>query len=186
MRRLQLKALAICLAAALVAAGCGDGESDSGSSYGGGSSIAESTGGGRSYSYGDTTAQTATPAEAEGKATVSVGRVPELGRVLVDADGLTLYDFHKDRGAESACYGACAEQWPPLLTKGAPRPGDGAASSRLGTAQRRDGTTQVTYAGHPLYTFAADTEAGEANGNGLDTFGGEWYALTPRGTESEG
>ena len=108
--------------------------------------------------------------------------MPKIGQVLVDSEGLTLYDFHKDKGTESACYGACAKAWPPLLTSGAPQPSNGASGSKLGTTKRDDGTMQVTYAGHPLYTFVADTKPGEANGNDFSAFGAQWYALTPKGT----
>jgi predicted lipoprotein with Yx(FWY)xxD motif len=106
--------------------------------------------------------------------------------VVVDSKGFTVYDFHKDEGTVSSCYGACAEGWPPVLTEGAPRSGEGALAAKLGTIKRKDGTTQVTYAGHPLYTFAGDSKPGEANGNDVDAFGAEWYALKASGEEAEG
>ena len=119
-------------------------------------------------------------------ATVSLGNVPELGMVLVDGYGKTLYDFHKDTGAtSSSCYRACAKSWLPLTTTGEPRAGNGVAASKLGTFKRTDGTTQVTYAGHPLYTFRGDEAPGEANGNDISAFGGEWYALKGSGEEPE-
>jgi predicted lipoprotein with Yx(FWY)xxD motif len=102
--------------------------------------------------------------------------------VLVSPSGMTLYYFQKDSGTESACYGSCAKVWPPLTTKGAPQVGEGAMSSELGTTKRTDGTTQVTYAGHPLYTYTADTSPGEANGNGISSFGGTWGALNASGS----
>ena len=105
--------------------------------------------------------------------------------VLVDSNGMTLYDFHKDKGGESSCYGACAQAWPPLLTEGEPQVGDGASASKLGTTKRNDGTLQVTYAGHPLYTFVQDQKPGEANGNDISAFGAEWYALQGNGEEPE-
>ena len=103
--------------------------------------------------------------------------------VLVDSKGFVLYDFHKDNGTTSACYGECAVVWPPLLSEGAPQPSNGANASLLGTTKRKDGTTQVTYAGHPLYTYVADKKPGEANGNDIDSFGAEWYALMGNGEE---
>jgi predicted lipoprotein with Yx(FWY)xxD motif len=105
--------------------------------------------------------------------------------VLVDSKGMTLYDFHKDQGTESSCYGECASAWPPLLTKGEPQPSNGADGSLLGTTERKDGTTQVTYDGHPLYGFVGDKAPGEANGNDVDAFGAEWYALQGNGEEPE-
>jgi predicted lipoprotein with Yx(FWY)xxD motif len=185
MVRPHLKLLALAVAAALIVAGCGGGDSTSESAYGGGetSSTSQSAGnGGRSYGEGSTTA--APPSGDEGKAaTVSVGSVPELGRVLVSAEGFTLYDFHKDKGSTSSCYGPCANAWPPLMTDGAPQPSNGASASKLGTTRRNDGTVQVTYAGHPLYTYSLDTKPGDAKGNDVDAFGAEWYALTPQGGE---
>jgi predicted lipoprotein with Yx(FWY)xxD motif len=97
---------------------------------------------------------------------------------------MTLYDFHKDQGTSSACYGACAGAWPPLLTKGAPQPSNGASAAKLGTSKRKDGTMQVTYAGHPLYAFSGDTKPGEANGHGVTAFGAQWYALHSSGAEA--
>lgn len=175
MRGLQLTIVGLAAAAALVVAGCG-----------GGSSSAEGTQsayGGSGRSYGSTGSGTAASAEGGGAATVSVASVAKLGRVLVNSEGFTLYDFHKDMGTESACYGACAKAWPPLLTEGAPQPSNGASSSKLGTTERTDGTVQVTYAGHPLYTFVSDTRPGDAKGNDFTAFGAQWYALTPQGTE---
>ncbi len=106
--------------------------------------------------------------------------------VLVDSEGMTLYDFHKDKGTTSSCYGPCAEGWPPMLTEGEPTVGNGAMASKLGTTERKDGTTQVTYAGHPLYTFVGDEGPGEANGNDVSAFGAQWYALKGNGEEAGG
>ena len=110
---------------------------------------------------------------------------PKVGAVLVDAQGFTVYDFHNDKGTSSSCYGACAKTWPPVLTEGAPQSGEGASSAKLGTTKRKDGTVQVTYAGHPLYTYAVDQKPGEANGQDVDSFGAEWYALQGSGEEAE-
>jgi predicted lipoprotein with Yx(FWY)xxD motif len=98
---------------------------------------------------------------------------------------MTLYDFHKDKGGKSACYDACAAAWPPLLTEGNPQAQGPADRSMLGTTKRKDGTLQVTYNGWPLYTYVADQKPGEANGNDIDQFGAEWYALMPNGQEPE-
>jgi predicted lipoprotein with Yx(FWY)xxD motif len=166
------------VAAALAIAGCGS--SGNGSTGTGGS--------GGVYGGGAETSEATTPASPEktGAAVVSLGSVAKLGRVIVDTQGHTLYDFHKDKGTTSACYGACEQGWPPLTTTGAPQAGEGAQSSKLGTTKRKDGTMQVTYAGHPLYTFVEDKKPGEANGNDIDAFGAQWYALEASGSEPEG
>jgi predicted lipoprotein with Yx(FWY)xxD motif len=101
--------------------------------------------------------------------------------VLVDAEGFTVYSFAKDSGTTSSCYGPCAEAWPPVIASGKPEAGEGAMAAELGTTKRKDGTMQVTYAGHPLYTFVEDSSPGEANGNGSTAFGGEWNALDEGG-----
>ncbi len=97
---------------------------------------------------------------------------------------MTLYDFHKDKGTMPSCYGACAKNWPPLITTGNPQAMGAAQASMLGTTERKDGTMQVTYDGHPLYTFVGDKGPGEATGNDITAFGGEWYALLPNGKEA--
>jgi predicted lipoprotein with Yx(FWY)xxD motif len=164
--------LALVAIAALAIAGCGDSDSSSGGAYGSGG---DSTKAASSESAGGGTAAVITAASA-----------PELGQVIVDSKGFTLYDFHKDKGTTSACYGACAKVWPPLTTDGAPQAGKGTTASKLGTSERKDGTTQVTYAGHPLYTYEADGKPGDAKGNDFSSFGAEWYALQPSGEEAEG
>ena len=108
-------------------------------------------------------------------------RATALGRTLVDTKGRTLYLFEADKGTKSACDGACASIWPPLVTKGKPTAGAGLTASKLGTTKRADGTTALTYNGHPLYTYAGDTAAGQTSGQGLDDYGAEWYALSARG-----
>jgi predicted lipoprotein with Yx(FWY)xxD motif len=162
--------------AALAIAGCGGSEdstsSNSGGAYGSG---------------GESTKPTSSEGSAGGTvAIVSATTVGDLGKVVVDSKGFTLYDFHKDKGGKSACYEACAKVWPPLLTDGKPQVGEGATASKLGTTKRKDGTLQVTYAGWPLYTYEADKKPGDANGNDIDSFGAEWYALLPSGEEAEG
>jgi len=132
--------------------------------------------------YG-TSAPKASPGKAAGGAPVDVIVNPKLGKIVVDAKGRTLYDFAIDKGTTSVCYGACASLWPPYLTKGAPKPGAGASASLLGTTKRRDGTTEVTYGGHPLYYYAPDRTRGQITGQALDQFGAPWYALTPAGRE---
>ncbi|MGO9886826.1 MAG: hypothetical protein ACLP0L_02755 [Solirubrobacteraceae bacterium] len=79
--------------------------------------------------------------------------------------------------------GTCAKAWPPLLTKGNPTAGSGVDASDLGTTTRSDGTEQVTYKGHPLYYFVADTSAGSTKGEGSDGFGAKWWLVAPSGSE---
>jgi predicted lipoprotein with Yx(FWY)xxD motif len=112
-------------------------------------------------------------------ATVSV-RNTKLGRVLVDGRGHTLYLFLKDKDGKSACAGACAAAWPPLMTHGKPKAGSGADAKLLGTTVRKSGT-EVTYAGHPLYTYVGDSKAGQTNGQRSTSFGAPWYVLAPSG-----
>jgi predicted lipoprotein with Yx(FWY)xxD motif len=112
---------------------------------------------------------------------VAVASNPKLGRILVDGGGRTLYLFVADTGKTSTCYTSCAQYWPPVLTKGAPRAVNGAAASLLGTTKRTDGSVEVTYAGHPLYYFITDKKPGDATGQGVDGFGGLWWVLTPSG-----
>lgn len=163
---------ALALVAVLAIAGCGSSsDSTSGSAYGG--------------NGGETTTAAQSPPGAEsGAAVLTVAGAPKVGPVLVDAKGFTVYDFHKDQGTTSSCYGGCAGVWPPVLTEGDPTAGEGATSSKLGTTKRKDGTVQVTYAGHPLYTYVADKKPGEANGNDFSSFGAQWYALHSNGEEA--
>jgi predicted lipoprotein with Yx(FWY)xxD motif len=122
---------------------------------------------------------------AAGKGPVVSTASTSLGRVLVDARGHTLYLFGKDRNGKSACSGACAAAWPPLIATTKPRAGGGAKASRLGRTRRADGRLQVTYNHHPVYTFVKDTKKGQTHGEGLTAFGGTWDALSAAGTKVE-
>lgn len=124
----------------------------------------------------------ATTSKTTGPAGVKVAVAKTgLGRILVDGRGRTLYLFEKDQHGKSACTGKCAGFWPPLLTSARPLPGAGAKASLLGTTKRPDGRLQVTYNHHPLYTFVKDTRKGQTNGEELDVFGAEWYAVSAAG-----
>jgi predicted lipoprotein with Yx(FWY)xxD motif len=118
------------------------------------------------------------------RATVAVANTA-LGRVLVDRRGHTLYLFAKDSRGTSACSGKCAGFWPPLITSGKPLATAGAKASLLGTTRRADGRLQVTYNHHPLYTFVKDTRKGQTNGEELNVFGAEWYAVSTAGAMIE-
>jgi predicted lipoprotein with Yx(FWY)xxD motif len=180
---------ALALAALLAIAGCGGGGSSTSEGSGGETEAAAATsntseGGGR-YGASESSKPASEPAsETTGKvAVVKVMNTPKLGKVIVDSKGMTLYDFHKDKGTTSSCYGECAAAWPPLLTAGEPKATGGAEGSLLGTTKRKDGTVQVTYNGHPVYGFVEDSKPGETNGNDFNGFGAQWYALLPNGEE---
>ena len=140
-----------------------------------------SAGAGGLYGGGGTPTGTGTTTSS-GAATVATAKVGDLGTVLVNGDGMTLYLFEADTGSTSTCSGECAGIWPPLTTTGNATGTMGASSSMLGTTTRDDGSTQVTYNGHPVYLYTGDTAAGQANGEGINHFGGLWYAVTTAGT----
>jgi predicted lipoprotein with Yx(FWY)xxD motif len=108
-----------------------------------------------------------------------------LGKIIVDGRGRTLYLFEKDTRGHSACSGACATYWPPLITQGKPIAGRGVKSSLLGTIRRANGARQVAYAGHPLYRYVLDTKPGQTRGEGSQLFGAGWDALSPAGKKIE-
>jgi predicted lipoprotein with Yx(FWY)xxD motif len=117
----------------------------------------------------------AMPAAAEDQALVTVHQDAELGSILTDADGMTLYLYTKDDPGVSNCYEQCAVAWPPLLTEGTPV-ADTALGGKLGTTERTDGALQVTYNGMPLYYWFKDTAAGETTGQNV---GGVWFVINP-------
>ncbi len=127
---------------------------------------------------GIATATGAHAAAAPAKLQVHKGK---LGTYIVDARGMTLYLFEKDRNGTSSCTGACAKAWGPYTTSGQATAGTGVTASKIGSTRRTDGTTQVTYGGHPLYHFVKDTKPGQAAGQGVDAFGAEWYVVAPTG-----
>ena len=105
-----------------------------------------------------------------------------LGTILVNPAGHAIYWFGPDSLTKSACTGSCTTYWPPVTgpvttAAGVSLPGE------FGTIKRADGTTQATYEGHPLYTYAADGAAGQVSGNGLNVSGGLWWAMTPSGAK---
>ena len=120
------------------------------------------------------------PVAEESGTTVEVAQHPDLGSILVDGEGFTLYLFTRDDSSTSNCTGGCARTWPPLVVaQGSDAvAGEGVNAALFGAITRGDGASQVTYNGHPLYTFAVDKEAGEAKGHGS---GGIWFAVSPGG-----
>jgi predicted lipoprotein with Yx(FWY)xxD motif len=155
--RMLLAVLAVAAASAILAA-C----SSSGTS---------STSGSGSGSTGTSSPAAATTGNLK---TTTIGGAT----VLTNAKGFTLYSFAPDTPTKSNCNGACATFWPPV--KG-PATASGVKGT-FGTIKRSDGSTQATFDGHPLYTFAADTAPGQAKGNGLNENGGVWHEITTSGT----
>lgn len=126
-------------------------------------------------------ASRALPTTNDGRpATVGVAKT-DLGDVLVNKHGHTLYLFARDTGTTSSCSGACAVNWPPVRVRSAPVVGNGAHPSEVGTTARPDGKSQLTYNSHPLYTFVNDRKPGDTSGEGVSAFGGSWFAVSPAG-----
>lgn len=150
---------AITAALAIVLAACGSDEADT--------TTTEAT--------SATTAAPATTEAPSGDAVIAVAS-SDLGDILVDGAGNTLYLFIPDDQGDSTCYDACANNWPPLT--GAVSAGDGVEAGNIGSTTRTDGSEQATYNGWPLYYFAADAAAGDTNGQGLNDV---WYVLSPEG-----
>ena len=134
----------------------------------------------------DATAATAPPKTANGRPATVGPANSDLGKILVDSQGRTLYLFKADAGTKSTCFGECASDWPPLRAAGKPAVGTGASASVVGTTARSDGKPQVTYQGHPLYLYEGDQKPGDTNGQGITAFGAAWYALSPQGNQVSG
>ena len=143
---------------------------------------------GCSSTSGSGSASSSAPAPASSSAPAASGSAASLktagspdGQILVDGSGRTLYLFKADTGTTSTCNGSCATAWPPDTTKGAPS-ATGLTASDVGQSTRTDKSTQVTYAGHPLYYFSHDAKPGDVNGQGVTAFGGTWYLVGPSGS----
>jgi predicted lipoprotein with Yx(FWY)xxD motif len=114
-------------------------------------------------------------------ATVNLHKT-KLGSILVNSKGHTLYLFKKDTNGKSSCSASCAKFWPPLLSRSKPTAGSGVKASLLGRTRRSNGSLQVTYNKHPLYSYTLDTKAGQTKGEGVLIFGAKWYAVSAKGT----
>ena len=163
----RLLLAAVVAAAVVVAAACGT-----------------SGGGAGSYGPAPSSAPRAHAMTAGGPTLTA--RHTALGTILTTGRGFTVYAFEADKGARSACFGACATAWPPVTTSTHITVAGGAARSLVGQTTRPGGQRQLTYAGHPLYTFAGDTSPGATNGQGSDAFGARWDVLLPAGKEVSG
>jgi predicted lipoprotein with Yx(FWY)xxD motif len=109
----------------------------------------------------------------------------KVGKVLATSSGRTLYLFLADKHGRSACYGKCANFWPPLMKKGKVSAATGVKAKLLATTKRKNGTLQVTYKGHPLYLFKLDHSAGQIAGQGQNFFGGKWFVLSAAGSANK-
>jgi len=144
-------------AAALALAGCG-------SSYGSSSNNPSSS-----------------PSSGAGPQTIATSS-GSMGTFLIADQSRSVYLWEGDHGMASSCTSACASVWPPVTTTGTPKAGSGVSAADLGTIHRSDGTTQVTYKGHPLYYYSQDTSKGQTNGEGSNGFGARWWLVSPAGT----
>jgi predicted lipoprotein with Yx(FWY)xxD motif len=115
-------------------------------------------------------------------------RHTSFGKVLVDSSGFVVYRFSRDTSKKNTCLTVreCSTTWPALTSSGQPTAGPGVNASLLSTIKLPSGQRQVTYAGHPLYHYAAATERGEAGYGGVKQFGGTWYALSASGGNVRG
>ena len=100
--------------------------------------------------------------------------------MLHDASGQPIYLFDAEATSRPQCYGECAEAWPPVLTEGRPRSEGAVRADLLGTTSRRDGSTQITYAGHPLYFYAHEGKY-QVLCHNVDEYGGTWLVVKPNG-----
>jgi predicted lipoprotein with Yx(FWY)xxD motif len=128
----------------------------------------------------ETPTPTASSTEPMSHGTVVTTADSQFGEILFDGAGQAIYLFDKEETTEAECYEDCAVEWPPVLTEGDPVAESQIAPDRLGTTQRTDGSTQVTYAGHPLYYYAHE-RANEVKCHNVHEFGGLWLAVTPSG-----
>jgi predicted lipoprotein with Yx(FWY)xxD motif len=146
-------------------------------------SSSSSSSGGATQASAPSGAGTTASAKANG-VKVSLAKV-SFGKVLTGPNGHTVYLFLKDKGPKSQCNGKCASVWAPLQTSGKPQAGSSLKASLLATSKRKDGTTQITYGGHPLYYYEDDKKPGMTKGEGSKEFGAEWYAVGANGKKVE-
>ena len=118
------------------------------------------------------------------KGTIITTSDSEFGSILFDGKKQAIYIWELEESATAECYGDCAEAWPPVLTNGAPIASGGVDTKMLGTTKRTDGTTQVTYNGHPLY-FYAHEDPGEVKCHNISTHGGLWWVIQPSGNRAD-
>jgi predicted lipoprotein with Yx(FWY)xxD motif len=181
-----MKKLSILLSSAMLAvAGCGDDDDSSNSEPVATTDTAMEKEGDAMKKEGDAMKKEEGDAmKKEGGAmakgtSITVGE-SEFGDMLFDANKQAIYIFENDPKGETVCYDDCAEAWPPVLTKGEPVAAKGVDESLLGTVERRDGSTQVTYNDQPLYFYAHEAP-GEVRCHNVDLNGGLWWVVGPDG-----
>lgn len=164
----SLAILAAVALGAMIVAGCGS--DDDGDETGAQATTAESE------------SAAAEPAQGAGGAQGTTIKTADsdYGTILFDDSDQAIYLFEKESSPTSECYGACAEAWPPVTTEGEPQAGAGVKAGLLGTTQRDDDTTQVTYNGHPLYYYHEDPR-GEVLCHNVEEFGALWLVVDPAG-----
>jgi predicted lipoprotein with Yx(FWY)xxD motif len=160
----------VAIAAVLALAGCGGDDDDGG----------ESSGGSAGYGSAPATTEPEPAAGASKPGTEITVSDSDYGRILFDGSDQAIYLFEKEGGPKSECYGECADAWPPVLTDGEPVASGAARQGLLGTTERDDGSTQVTYAGHPLYYYVDDPK-GEVLCQNVEEFGALWLVVAPDG-----
>jgi predicted lipoprotein with Yx(FWY)xxD motif len=176
--------------AATVIAGCGSSNSSSSTpkaaaASGAPAASTSAPAGGGAYGAPATTTATSSSAAAAHRqpAGLITTKHGKLGTILAfGPKRLTVYLFEADSHGRSACAGACAAAWPPVI--GTPKAAGGAVSADLGTITRPGGAHQITYKGHPLYLFVRDKDDGDAYGQDVHAFGADWYALQPSGAQA--
>ena len=123
------------------------------------------------------------PPTTDASLTLTLQNSP-VGSILATGNGNTLYDFAPDTPTHSACLDdGCVFQWPPLVVNAPVRVGKGVDPSLVRTLKRPDGSTQVSYGGHPLYTYNLDVTAGMVTGQAIDQNGGLWYVIDAGGKQ---
>lgn len=145
----------------------------------------EKEGGGGDLSGRDDPGSREGGAGAEGKAGGEEGIAirggdSDYGTILFDGEDQALYAFTKESGPTSECYGACAEAWPPVITKEMPLAEGPVEQGLLGTTKRTDGSIQATYDGRPLYYYVNDPP-GQVLCQNVEEFGGLWLVVRPDG-----
>jgi predicted lipoprotein with Yx(FWY)xxD motif len=165
----MIRAAVVTLCSGVLVVGCGGSTNNSSVS----TSTAQATGSPLAKAV-----TTAPPAAANGTTLKLVSS--QYGQILADGSGQAFYLFGKEHSSRSQCYGACAHKWPPVLVKGNPRAGPGGQGRLLGTARRRDGKLQLTYAGHAMYYYEGDSP-GRVLCQGVNEFGGPWLVVQPNG-----
>lgn len=188
--RMPRRVFALAAVAAIALAACGDDDDDTpaaaattqpGATATTAAPAPATTAGGKGdYDYGTGGSTATTAAPAAGGAAALMTADTDLGKVVVAANGMTVYLFMPDAQGTPTCTATCAQSWPPatVADAAAATAGEGADSGLVGTATHPEAGTQLTYNGWPVYFFAGDSAPGDTNGEGQ---GGVWYAIDPTG-----